>query len=212
MADVKMGQMMSRVSYIFTMKSILNAMTDLGEERKVSEGWKEDIGAEVSKVLDLISTFKKKQAHLSRHADFVPGVSRYVYTPKEDLWAEFSLSVLNGSELREAKKLRRLLEYNMRLANKWVKWEIKQGPFTVKPVFLPHLESPFGMALTYKGGKVATLGGFIDQRSQGKTLVLNNIQNKILKIACAVVRSQQPYIPNYVPVNPLVFQKTLTAS
>lgn len=45
-----------------------------------------------------------------------------------------------------------------------------------------------------------------------KKLVLNNIQNKLLKIACAVVRSQQPYIPNYVPVNPLLFQKTLTAS
>jgi transposase len=45
-----------------------------------------------------------------------------------------------------------------------------------------------------------------------KKLVLNNIQNKILKIACAVVRSQQPYISNYVPVNPLLFQKSLTAS
>jgi transposase len=45
-----------------------------------------------------------------------------------------------------------------------------------------------------------------------KKLVLNNIQNKILKIACAVVRSNQPYIPNYVSVNPLVFQKSLTTS
>lgn len=45
-----------------------------------------------------------------------------------------------------------------------------------------------------------------------KKLVLNNIQNKLLKIACAVVRSQQPYIANYVSVNPLVFQKTLTVS
>ena len=45
-----------------------------------------------------------------------------------------------------------------------------------------------------------------------KKLVLNNIQNKILKIACAVVRSQQPYIPNYVSVNPLAFQKSLTHS
>jgi transposase len=45
-----------------------------------------------------------------------------------------------------------------------------------------------------------------------KKLILNNIQNKILKIACAVVRSQKPYIPNYVSVNPLVFQKTLTGS
>jgi transposase len=45
-----------------------------------------------------------------------------------------------------------------------------------------------------------------------KKLILNNIQNKILKIACAVVRSQKPYIPNYVSVNPLVFQKSLTGS
>lgn len=45
-----------------------------------------------------------------------------------------------------------------------------------------------------------------------KKLILNNIQNKILKIACAVVRSQKPYIPNYVSVNPLVFQKSLTVS
>lgn len=45
-----------------------------------------------------------------------------------------------------------------------------------------------------------------------KKLVLNNIQNKILKITCAVVRSQQPYIANYAPVNPLAFQKTLTPS
>lgn len=45
-----------------------------------------------------------------------------------------------------------------------------------------------------------------------KKVVLNNIENKILKIACAVVRSQKPYIPNYVSVNPLIFHKTLTAS
>lgn len=45
-----------------------------------------------------------------------------------------------------------------------------------------------------------------------KKLVLNNIQNKILKIACAVVTSQKPFIPNYVSVNPLVFQNTLTPS
>lgn len=55
---------------------------------------------------------------------------------------------------------------------------------------------------------------FFRKLAQGKhkKLILNNIQNKILKIACAVVRSQQPYLPNYVSVSPLVFQKTLTAS
>ena len=41
---------------------------------------------------------------------------------------------------------------------------------------------------------------------KNKKLVLNNIQNKILKIACAVIRSQQPYNPNYVSVNPLVLK------
>jgi transposase len=40
-----------------------------------------------------------------------------------------------------------------------------------------------------------------------KKVALNNIQNKILKIACAVVRTQKPFIPNYVSVNPLVFKK-----
>ena len=40
-----------------------------------------------------------------------------------------------------------------------------------------------------------------------KKLILNNIQNKLLKIACAVVRSQHPYIPNYVSLNPLALKK-----
>lgn len=55
---------------------------------------------------------------------------------------------------------------------------------------------------------------FFRKRAEGKhkKLILNNIQNKLLKIACAVVRSQQPYIPNYVSVNPLLLQKSLTQS
>ena len=55
---------------------------------------------------------------------------------------------------------------------------------------------------------------FFRKVAEGKhrKLVLNNIQNKILKIACAVVRSQQPYIANYVSVNPIAFQKALTNS
>ncbi len=37
-----------------------------------------------------------------------------------------------------------------------------------------------------------------------KKLVLNNIANKLVKIICAVLRNQQPYIPNYVSVNPAI--------
>ncbi len=51
---------------------------------------------------------------------------------------------------------------------------------------------------------------FLRKTAQGKPgkLVLNNIQNKLLKIACAVVRSQKPFIPNYVSVNPLLLTKS----
>lgn len=49
---------------------------------------------------------------------------------------------------------------------------------------------------------------FLRKTAEGKPgkLVLNNIQNKLLKIACAVVRTQKPFIPNYVSVNPLVLK------
>lgn len=49
---------------------------------------------------------------------------------------------------------------------------------------------------------------FARKVAEGKNrkLVLNNIENKILKIACAVVQSQQPYNPNYISVNPLVLK------
>ena len=50
---------------------------------------------------------------------------------------------------------------------------------------------------------------FFRKVAQGKNkkLVLNNIENKILKIACAVVRTQKPFVPNYLSVNPLILKK-----
>ena len=49
---------------------------------------------------------------------------------------------------------------------------------------------------------------FLRKKAEGKPgkLVLNNIQNKLLKIACAVLRTQKPFIPNYVSVNPLALK------
>jgi transposase len=49
---------------------------------------------------------------------------------------------------------------------------------------------------------------FLRKKAEGKPgkLVLNNIQNKLLKIACAVIRTQKPYIPTYVSVNPLALK------
>ena len=50
---------------------------------------------------------------------------------------------------------------------------------------------------------------FLRKKAEGKPgkLVLNNIQNKLLKIACAVLRTQKPFIPNYVSVSPLALKK-----
>lgn len=42
-----------------------------------------------------------------------------------------------------------------------------------------------------------------------KQLVLNNIANKLLKIMCAVLRNQTPYIPGYRSIHPAVFKKAL---
>ena len=45
-----------------------------------------------------------------------------------------------------------------------------------------------------------------------KSLVLNNIANKLVKIMCAVIREQKPYIPNYRSVSPLISKNALTKS
>jgi len=45
-----------------------------------------------------------------------------------------------------------------------------------------------------------------------KSLAINNIGNKLVRIMCAVIRDQQPFIPNYRSVNPLLLQKPLTGS
>lgn len=49
---------------------------------------------------------------------------------------------------------------------------------------------------------------FLRKKAEGKPgkLVLNNVQNKLLKVACAVIRTQKPFIPNYVSVNPLALK------
>lgn len=35
-----------------------------------------------------------------------------------------------------------------------------------------------------------------------KKLILNNVSNKLLKIMCAVIRTQKPYVDNYVSIHP----------
>jgi transposase len=51
---------------------------------------------------------------------------------------------------------------------------------------------------------------FLRKKEQGKSgaLLLNNIENRLLKIICAVIRTKTPYIPDYRSVNPM-FLKTI---
>jgi len=46
---------------------------------------------------------------------------------------------------------------------------------------------------------------YLRKQAEGKAkqLVLNNIANKILKIACAMIKNDKPYIQNYRSINPL---------
>ena len=41
---------------------------------------------------------------------------------------------------------------------------------------------------------------------KAKTLVLNNIANRLLRIICAVLRDKKPYIKGYRSMNPLVLK------
>ena len=41
-----------------------------------------------------------------------------------------------------------------------------------------------------------------------KKLIINNIANKLLRLICAMLREQRPYIKNYVAVNPRLLKRT----
>jgi transposase len=51
---------------------------------------------------------------------------------------------------------------------------------------------------------------FLQKQAQGKetSLILNNISNKLLKIICAVINSQKPYLENYQSLNPTLINLT----
>lgn len=55
---------------------------------------------------------------------------------------------------------------------------------------------------------------FLSKTQAGKParIVLNNIENKLVKIICAVLRSNSPYNPDYAPLQPLILKNTLTGS
>jgi transposase len=55
---------------------------------------------------------------------------------------------------------------------------------------------------------------FLRKLAEGKPkkLVINNIANKLLKIICAVVRSGNPFVPDFHSVNPGLLNKALTPS
>ena len=55
---------------------------------------------------------------------------------------------------------------------------------------------------------------FLRKTQAGKParVVLNNIENKLVKIICAVLRSNSPYNSSYSPVQPLFLKNALTGS
>jgi len=55
---------------------------------------------------------------------------------------------------------------------------------------------------------------FLRKTQEGKPsrLVLNNVENKLIKIICAVLRSNTPFNSNHVSIQPLTLKNTLTLS
>ena len=51
---------------------------------------------------------------------------------------------------------------------------------------------------------------YFRKKEQGKSgrLILNNIENRLLKIMCAVIRTNTPYITDYKSLNPMFLKKT----
>ena len=47
------------------------------------------------------------------------------------------------------------------------------------------------------------------KREKAKKLVINNIENKLLKIICAVIRTKTPYIQGYHSVHPHLLKPQL---
>jgi len=45
------------------------------------------------------------------------------------------------------------------------------------------------------------------EEGKSKSLVLNNIENRLLKVLCAIIRTKTPFIANYKSVNPMLLQK-----
>jgi transposase len=89
-----------------------------------------------------------------------------------------------------------------------------------KSVFRPAQSRHFGPAIPRKllylaACSVVTHNAefrkyFLRKTAEGKSprLVLNNVANKLLNLVCALMRSQQPYIPNYRSVNPVLLKTT----
>ena len=51
---------------------------------------------------------------------------------------------------------------------------------------------------------------FLRKVAEGKPrrLVLNNLENRLLRVLCAMIEHRQPYIPNYVSVQPMLLTKS----
>ena len=50
---------------------------------------------------------------------------------------------------------------------------------------------------------------FLRKVAEGKSkrLVINNVENKLLRIICGIIKNGKPYIENYKSINPILLKK-----
>ena len=88
------------------------------------------------------------------------------------------------------------------------KWE--SGTSIRKPAHISHLGPPRIRKLLHLCARSVCTHKepyktyYLRKLQQGKTkkLIINNVANKLLRVACALMNSNKPYIENYVSIHP----------
>ncbi len=146
------------------------------------------------------------QKHIDQHPDFKNTVRFLKTLPGVKLLLAANLLVItNGFENDLTTNSRKMAAYIGICP-----YEFKSGSSVYKKPKIPHYGPARLRKLLHLAARSVTTHNkrFQNYKAQkeaeGKepSLILNNVSNKILKICCAIMRTQKPYMPNHLSMHP----------
>jgi len=203
--------LMTREQLVQQRTALKNTLTSLNKKivqtPLANDIYKENIGR-LTKQINRIEKELKK--HINQHPDFKQFVSYLVSIPGVGLLlAANFLVATNGFEKEMAIMHRKLAAYIGICP-----YEHSSGTSVYKKAKIPHygparlrklLHLAARSVVTHKDQFALYYQRKLAAGKERK-LVLNNVANKLLKIMCAVVRNQRPFVDNYVSVHPKLAQ------